>query len=64
MQFHTRPRLIQHLTYDNVVCRSSFLAGEELSVEHTRLLDAADAVQAKANRRAGLPQRFASKPAV
>ena len=66
VQFHTRPRLIQHLTYDNVKCRTSFLAGEplELSIEHIMKLDAADAAKAKANRRAGLPERFADRPAV
>jgi hypothetical protein len=65
IQFHTRPRLIQHLAYDSTSCKAVFLDGEplELSVDFIRTLDAADAVKARTNRRAGLPERFAEVPA-
>ena len=66
LEFHSRPRLIQHISYDSPSCRSDFLESEplELSVEVTRTLDARDAVTSRANRRAGLPERQAVVPAM
>ena len=66
VQFHSRPRLIQHLAYDAQVCRREFLDGEplELPDEVIKRLDAIDAVKARSNRRAGLPERFAFVPAL
>ena len=65
VQFHTRPRLLQHLSYDSASCKAIFLDGEPvvLPLELVLQLDAADAAKSRANRRAGLPERFADCPA-
>jgi hypothetical protein len=66
VEFHTRPRLVQHLSFDGRSCREEFLAGEplELPIDFIRQLDAKDAVLARQNRRAGLPERQAVLPAL
>jgi hypothetical protein len=66
LEFHTRPRLIQHLAYDNAGCRASFLDGEplELPRETVDALDLADSKRARAHKAVGLPIRFADIPAL
>ena len=62
----TRPRLIQHLAYDSVLCRRTFMEGEPLALDPlvVKELDKRDSAMAKANKRAGLPVRHAFMPAM
>ena len=66
VQFFTRPRLIQHLAYDSVLCRRTFMEGEPLALDPlvVKELDKRDSAMAKANKRAGLPVRHAFMPAM
>ena len=66
VEFHSRPRLLQHVAYDGVSCRLSFLESEpyELSLEQTKQLDEADAVAMRILRNRGLPQKLAVLPAM
>ncbi len=66
MQFHSRPKLLQHLARDSARCRVSFLDSEPLVLpkEIVATVDKADTSSARSNRAVGLPIRFAGIPAV
>lgn len=66
IQFGTRARLLQHMAYDQPLCGQLLMESEPLLLlaEVVQSLDARDAAVSKANRRIGLPERFAAVPAI
>ncbi len=66
VQFHSRLRLVQHVAYEGHACRVSFLESEslELPVDFIKQLDAIDARQSRASKRAGFPERHTVVPAL
>ena len=66
VEFHSRPRLLQHLGFDAPACRAAFLDSEPLMLEPgvVETLNERDRVAARANKALGLPAKHAAYPAV